>query len=94
MRTRFHMTERERIEGRLAAAKAHGGARAAIPRDSREAHPVYTVTGSRGDRYRVDVVTLDYIRCTCDAAVKGRGAPCWHAAAAFLRAIADSAVQA
>lgn len=84
------MTEREKAEGRLAAAIINGGAAAAIPRgDDR-----YTVLGRSGDRYTVHAFCLDDLRCDCKAGLLGGGTACWHAAAVYLRLIADRAVAA
>jgi hypothetical protein len=68
------MTTREKLEGRLEAAKVNGGAAAAQPRgDGR-----YAVTGRAGDRYTAHVLSLDAIRCDCKAGQFGNA--CWHAA--------------
>jgi hypothetical protein len=79
-RSRFPKSEREMIEGRLAAAKLQGGASAAQPLgDSRS-----------GARYHVHVFSLESMRCSCDA---GRfGNYCWHQASCFLRLVSDSAL--
>lgn len=77
------MTYREKIESRLHAAQVNGGAAAATPRDA----GLYTVTGRAGARYSVRVFGLEEMRCDCKAGQFGN--PCWHAAAAFLRTIAD-----
>lgn len=72
------------IQGRLQAAKVNGGASAAQPRgDGR-----YVVTGRADARYTVHVASLDAIACDCPAGIHDK--PCWHAAAAFLRYVADS----
>jgi hypothetical protein len=72
------------IQGRLRAAKVNGGASAAQPHgDGR-----YTVTGRADARYTVHVASLDAIACDCPAGIYGK--PCWHAAAAYLRVVADS----
>ena len=78
-------TYRSKVEGRLQAAQINGGAAAAQPRgDGR-----FLVTGRAGDRYTVKVFDLETMLCDCKA---GRyGTPCWHAAAAYLRIIADRA---
>jgi uncharacterized Zn finger protein len=77
------MTHRAKIESRLHAAQINGGAAAATLR----AADLYTVTGRAGDRYSVKVFGLEEMRCDCKAGQYGN--PCWHAAAAFLRIVAD-----
>jgi hypothetical protein len=82
------MTTREKLESRLEAAKVNGGASAATPRgDGR-----YTVTGRAGARYTAYVLSLDTIACDCRAGQFGNA--CWHAAAAYLRVVADRMVAA
>jgi hypothetical protein len=77
------LTEREKLEGRLHAAKVNGGAAAATPRgDGR-----FTVVGRAGDRYTVQVFDLETMTCDCKAGQFGTA--CWHAAATYLRIIAD-----
>jgi uncharacterized Zn finger protein len=80
------MTAREKLTARFEAAKINGGAAAAEPR----ANGRYTVTGRAGDRYTCHVRSLDHIACDCKAGQHGK--PCWHAAATFLRYIADQSV--
>ncbi len=88
MRSRFPMTEREKVQGRLATAKINGGAAAAEPRGNGR----FTVTGRAGDRYTVQAFGLETFVCDCKA---GRyGGDCWHKAATYLRMISDGAVAA
>jgi uncharacterized Zn finger protein len=82
------MTEREKLEGRLEAAKINGGASAAIPRGNDR----YTVEGRAGARYTVQVFNLETMACDCKAGING--VACWHAAAVYLRIVADRAVAA
>jgi|GEM_PF-3174050 len=84
----MRMTEQERIEGRLAAAKINGGAHAATPRGEGR----YTVEGRAGARYTVQVFNLETMACDCKAGLFGNA--CWHAAAVYLRIVADQAVAA
>jgi uncharacterized Zn finger protein len=49
----------------------------------------YTVLGSRGDVYRVRVHADGNYFCTCPAGT--HEVPCWHAAAAWLLRVAQSA---
>jgi hypothetical protein len=83
------MTERERIEGRLQAAKLNGGAAAAQPRGSGR----YLVTGRDGHtRYTVQVAGPDRAFCDCPAGIhrNADGFPgCWHTVAALMRDLAD-----
>ncbi len=79
-------TYREKIEGRLEAAKVNGGAAAAEPRGNDR----YTVEGRSGARYTVWAMNAETFFCDCKAGTTS-GTPCWHAAAAFLRIVADSA---
>ncbi len=84
----MHMTEREKVESRLQAAKTNGGAAAATPRGEDR----YTVIGRAGDRYTVQAFTLERMVCDCRAGQFDRD--CWHKAATFLRVVADrTAVQ-
>lgn len=85
MRSRFPLSEREQLRGRLHAAKVNGGATAAIPRGNGR----YMVTGRAETRYTVNLLG-DRAMCDCKAGSFGR--PCWHAAAAWLRRLADSVV--
>src|ERR1700722_19410399 len=76
---------RSRIQAALLRARAHGGAKAAQPvGDNR-----YRVTGLRGT-YFVALFDNETSRCTCQAGTFGQ--PCFHAACAWLRSIADRAV--
>jgi len=77
-------TYREKIEGRLEAAKVNGGATAAEPRGNDR----YSVTGRSGARYTVWAVNAETFLCDCKAGTTS-GTPCWHAAAAYLRTLAD-----
>ncbi len=79
-------THREKIEGRLEAAKVNGGAAAAEPRGNGR----YTVEGRAGARYTVWALNAETFFCDCKAGTTS-GTPCWHAAAAFLRIVADRA---
>ncbi len=79
-------TYREKIEGRLLAAKVNGGAAAAEPRGNGR----YTVEGRSGARYTVWALNAETFFCDCKAGTTS-GTPCWHAAAAFLRIIAGRA---
>ncbi len=79
-------TYREKIESRLLAAKVNGGAAAAEPRGNGR----YTVEGRAGARYTVWALNAETFFCDCAAGTKS-GTPCWHAAAAFLRIVADRA---
>jgi len=79
-------TYREKIEGRLQVAKINGGAAAAEPRGNDR----YTVEGRAGARYTVWALNAETFFCDCKAGTTS-GTPCWHAAAAFLRIIADRA---
>lgn len=81
-------TYQEQVSSRFAAAKINGGASAAQPRGNGR----YTVTGRAGDRYTCFVIDLDNVKCDCRAGQFDK--PCWHAAAAFLRHIADHQVAA
>ena len=82
----MRMTEREKIEGRLAAAKVNGGAAAATPRGNGR----YTVIGRADGRYTVEVLNRETMMCDC---ASGRhGGFCWHAAAVYLRIIADESM--
>lgn len=76
---------RSRIQAALFRARVAGGAKCATPRG----RDLYTVTGRAGDRYTVLVAGLesDHVRCDCKAGF--HGTPCWHAAAAWLRVVAD-----
>jgi len=78
------MTHVQKVDARFHAAKVNGGAAAAEPRGN----GLFTVTGRAGARYSVRAWSLDHITCDCRAGQFGN--PCWHAAAAFLRHIADS----
>jgi hypothetical protein len=73
------------LSERIRVAWMNGGPKAATPRgDGR-----YLVTGRDGlTRYTVNVRTLDAIACDCAGGMRGR--PCWHAAAAYLRHVADA----
>lgn len=79
------MTHRAKVQGRLHAARVNGGAAAVTPR----ADGLYTVTGRAGNRYTVRAFGLEDLHCDCRAGQFGT--PCWHAAAAFLRIVADRA---
>ncbi len=79
-------TYREKIEGRLQVAKVNGGAAAAEPRGNGR----YTVEGRAGARYTVWALNAETFFCDCKAGTTS-GTPCWHAAAAFLRIVADRA---
>ena len=79
-------TYREKIEGRLEAAKVNGGAAAAEPRGNDR----YTVEGRSGARYTVWALNAETFFCDCKAGTTS-GTPCWHAAAVFLRIVADRA---
>lgn len=79
-------TYREKIEGRLEAAKVNGGAAAAQPRGNDR----YTVIGRSGGRYTVWAMNADTLLCDCKAGTTS-ATPCWHAAAVFLRIVADRA---
>jgi hypothetical protein len=81
------MTEREKLQSRLEAAKINGGAAAAIPRGNDR----YTVEGRAGARYTVWVLGDRYM-CDCKAGMYGNA--CYHAACAYLRIIADRTVVA
>jgi uncharacterized Zn finger protein len=81
-------TEREKIEGRLAAARVNGGAQAATPRGNDR----YTVEGRAGARYTVQFFNLESMACDCRAGIFGNA--CWHAAATYLRIIADRSAAA
>lgn len=84
-----HMTVAQKEAGRLAAAKINGGASAALPRGNGR----YTVTSRDGETcYTCQVVTLDYVRCDCKAGQYRENA-CWHAACAWLAAVASSALK-
>lgn len=78
---------RDRLQGRLHAAEVNGGAQAAQPRGN----GIFTVFGRAETRYTVRIFDLDNIRCDCKAGQYGT--PCWHAGAAYLRAIADRALE-
>jgi uncharacterized Zn finger protein len=82
------MSEREKLESRLAAAKINGGAAAVTPR----AGDRYTVEGRAGGRYTVQVFNLERMACDCKAGIHGNC--CWHAAAVYLRLVADRMVAA
>ncbi len=79
-------TFREKVEGRLHAAKVNGGASAAQPRGN----GIFTVTGRAGARYSVRVFDLETMMCDCKAGQFGN--PCWHVAAAYLRLVSENAV--
>ena len=79
------MPYRAQLERRLAAAALNGGAQAVTPRNAN----LYTVTGRAGTRYTVATFGLESIRCDCKAGLCD--VPCWHAAAVYLRLVADSA---
>ncbi len=81
------MTFRAKVEGRLEAAKINGGASVVTPRDGDR----FTVVGREGARYTVQVFNLETMACDCKAGRNGGGTPCWHAAAVYLRMIADRA---
>ncbi len=63
---------REKIEGRLEAAKVNGGATAAEPRGNDR----YSVTGRSGARYTVWAVNAETFLCDCRAGTTS-GTPCW-----------------
>jgi len=84
-RSRFPQTAAEQLAGRLHAAKVNGGAAVATPRGNGR----YGVTGRAETRYTVHLIG-DRAFCDCKAGSFGR--PCWHAAAAWLRRLADTAV--
>jgi len=79
-------TYREKIEGRLLVAKVNGGAAAAEPRGNDR----FTVEGRAGARYTVWALNAETFLCDCQAGTTS-GTPCWHAAATFLRIVADRA---
>lgn len=81
------MSYRTKVEGRLEAAKINGGAAAATPRGNDR----YTVVGREGARYTVMVFNIETMACDCRAGRNGGGTPCWHAAAVYLRLVADRA---
>jgi len=82
------MTERQKLQGRLDAAKINGGASAATPRGSDR----YTVEGRAGGRYTVQVFNLETMACDCKAGLHGTA--CYHAACVYLRLLADRMVPA
>jgi SWIM zinc finger len=83
------MTIREQLEARIKAAWINGGPEAATPRGNGR----FLVTGRDGEtRYTVHVLASDAATCDCPAGLHGRA--CWHAAAAYLRTIADAMVPA
>ncbi len=82
----MRMTEREKVQGRLEAAKVNGGAAAATPRGNDR----YTVSGRTGTRYTVFAPSLETLVCDCKAGV--HGGDCWHKASVYLRMLADRAI--
>jgi len=78
---------RSRIQAALFRARAHGGAKAA----EEIAPDRYRVVGLRGTYY-VALFGLETSRCTCTAGSYGH--PCYHAACAFLKKVADGMVAA
>jgi hypothetical protein len=78
---------RSRIQAALFRARAHGGARAAQPLGDNR----YRVTGLRGTYF---VALFDNETSRCTSAAGTFGAPCYHAACAWLRSIADRALTA
>jgi hypothetical protein len=74
---------RSRIQAALFRARAHGGAKAAQPLGEGR----YRVVGLRGT-YFVALFDGETSRCTCTAGTFGQ--PCYHAACAWLRSIADT----
>jgi hypothetical protein len=83
------MSENQKIQGRLDAAKINGGAHAVTSRGNDR----YTVEGRTGNRYTVFAPSLETILCDCKAGLLGH-TPCWHAAATFLFIVSESTVAA
>lgn len=82
-----NMTHQEKLEGRLHAAKVNGGAAAVEPRGN----GIFTVYGRTENRYTVRVFGLEDMLCDCKAGQ--HGGMCWHAAAVYLRILADASVK-
>jgi hypothetical protein len=76
---------RSRIQAALFRARAHGGAKAAQPVGENR----YRVVGLRGT-YFVALFDNETSRCSCTSGSFGN--PCYHAACAWLRSIADRAL--
>jgi hypothetical protein len=83
---------REQIEGRIRAAWANGGPRAAKPRGRNDRGGYrYSVTSRDGKtRYTVNVFGTEPDQVFCDCPAGLHGTFCWHQAAALLRKLADS----
>jgi hypothetical protein len=79
------MTVKEQLEARIKVAWHNGGPEAATPRGNGR----FLITGRDGQsRYTVHLVSSEVATCDCAAGIHGRA--CWHAAAAWLRSIADA----
>jgi hypothetical protein len=82
---------REQIEGRVRAAWANGGPRAAKPRGRNDRGGYrYSVTSRDGSRvYTVNVDGFDVGNVACDCPAGQHGTFCWHGAAVLLRLLAN-----
>ena len=79
----------QQVEDRIRVAWHNGGPAAAQPRGEGR----FVVTGRAGSsRYTVVLIGRGAATCDCPAGLHGR--TCWHAAAAWLRALADSMTSA
>jgi hypothetical protein len=81
------LRRRSRIQAALYRAGAHGGAKAAQPLGDNR----YRVIGLRGT-YFVALFDGETSRCTCASGSFGN--PCYHAACAWLRSLAERTLRA
>lgn len=81
------MTTTEKQQRAIQRAQINGGAQAAI--ELRRG--TFRVIGRGGDRYTVRATSSTF-QCDCPAGMKN--CPCWHAAAVWLRLLAENRLAA